>query len=340
MTQSTENRIPLDDLMVFHQLARSLNSSLDLDTILRTILDQMERIVAADMWTLLMLDESRMELYYAIAAGGGESALRDLRVKFGEGIAGWVAENGETLIVPESEEDDPRLEQTIAGKRMVRSAIAMPLRGRKGVQGVIEILNPRASQMSDYTIAFLHILCDHAAIAIENARAVARIQQLTITDDATGLFNVRHLYHVLEKELDRSRETGQPVSLAFIDLDRFKSVNDVHGHLIGSELLGRVGARLKDLARPKDMCFRYGGDEFVVMMPETSAIDALTVATSIHQQLVHTHFRMSNGLELSASASVGLATCPPENAVHAIIGTADARMYNVKSNGRGKVRGA
>jgi diguanylate cyclase (GGDEF)-like protein len=76
------------------------------------------------------------------------------------------------------------------------------------------------------------------------------------------------------------------------------------------------------------------------MMPETSAIDALTVATSIHQQLVHTHFRMSNGLELSASASVGLATCPPENAVHAIIGTADARMYNVKSNGRGKVRGA
>src|SRR5579862_8206065 len=146
MNELTENRIPLDDLMVFHQLARSLNSSLDLDTILRTILDQMERIVAADMWTLLMLDESRMELYYAIAAGGGESALRDLRVKLGEGIAGWVAENGETLIVPESEGDDPRLQTLTTGKRMVRSAIAMPLRGRKGVQGVIEILNPRASQ--------------------------------------------------------------------------------------------------------------------------------------------------------------------------------------------------
>ena len=85
----------------------------------------------------------------------------------------------------------------------MRSVIAMPLRGRKGVQGVIEILNPRASQMSDYTIAFLHILCDHAAIAIENARDVARIQQLTITDDATGLYNVRHLYKMLEQELDR-----------------------------------------------------------------------------------------------------------------------------------------
>ena len=92
----------------------------------------------------------------------------------------------------------------------VRSVIAMPLRGRKGVHGVIEILNPRASQLSDYTIAFLHILCDHAAIAIENAHDVARIQQLTITDDTTGLYNVRHLYKILEHELERARRCGTP----------------------------------------------------------------------------------------------------------------------------------
>jgi diguanylate cyclase (GGDEF)-like protein len=343
MALTSENRIPIDDLLVFHQLARSLTSSFDLDTILRTILEQMERFIDADTWTLLMLDESRQELYYAIAAGNEEGALRDLRVKVGEGVAGWVVEHGETLIVPEAEDDDPRLQQTLAAdKRRVRSVIAMPLRGRKGVvQGVIEIFNPRSSQLTDYTIAFLHILSDHAAIAIENARDVTRIQQLTITDDTTGLFNVRHLYEVLEQELDRATHLGRPVSLAFIDLDRFKLVNDAHGHLVGSELLARVGARLRELSRKQDKCFRYGGDEFVILMPATGATEALMLATGVHQELTQTRFHMNKGLELTVSASMGLATCPPENsAVHAIIGAADARMYAVKSNGRGKVRGS
>src|SRR5579872_6342837 len=341
MNLTSENRVQIDDLLVFHKLARSLTSSFDLDTILRTILEHMERFIQADLWSLLMLDETSQDLYYAIASGGEEEALRDLRVKVGEGVAGWVVEHGETLIVPENE-DDPRLLQEAAadGPLKIRSVIALPLRGRKGMQGAIEILNPRSDQLTDYTIAFLHILADHAAIAIENAQDVARIQQLTITDDTTGLYNVRHLYKVLEQEVERSHRHGKPVSLAFVDLDRFKQVNDVHGHLIGSELLGRVGARLKEIARPKDMCFRYGGDEFVVMMPETTATEALNAATALHQDLTHSHFHMSNGLELTASASIGLATCPPENAVHAIIGSADARMYAVKSNGRGKVRGA
>jgi diguanylate cyclase (GGDEF)-like protein len=342
MTLTPEKRIPIDDLLVFHQLARSLTSSLDLDTILRTILEQMERLIEADMWALLMLDESSQELYYAVAKGNEEANLRDLRVKVGEGVAGWVVEHGETLIVPEAENDDPRLQQTAAADtRKFRSVIAMPLRGRKGVQGVIEILNPRSSHLSDYTIAFLHILSDHAAVAIENARDVARIQQLTITDDTTGLYNVRHLYKVLEEELARSARLGHPVSLAFIDLDRFKLVNDVHGHLIGSELLSRTGARLQELSRKQDKCFRYGGDEFVILMPETGPTEALALATSLHQELIHTRFHMNRGLELTVSASVGLATCPPDGAaVHAIIGAADARMYAVKSNGRGKVRGA
>ena len=252
MSKVTEERIPLADLLVFHQLARSLTSSFDLDTILRTILEHMERIIEAELWTLLMLDEASQELYYAIAAGGEQEALRDLRVKVGEGVAGWVVEHGETLIVPEAVGRSAVTANEAGKPAMVRSVIAMPLRGRKGTQGVIEIFNPRAEQMTDYTIAFLHILADHAAIAIENAHDVARIQQLTITDDTTGLYNVRHLYDVLGRELERCSRQKLPLSLAFLDLDHFKLVNDVHGHLIGSELLAHTGHRLQELSRKQD----------------------------------------------------------------------------------------
>lgn len=338
MTNETEGRIPLADLLVFHQLARSLNSSFDLDTILRTILEHMERIVQAELWTLLMLDEATQELYYAIAAGGEQKALSDLRVKVGEGVAGWVAEHGETLIVPEAA-DDPRVATDATAKpRKVRSVIALPLKGRKGTHGVIEIFNPRAEQMTDYTIAFLHILADHAAIAIENAHDVARIQQLTITDDTTSLYNVRHLYDVLGRELTRCSRLKLPLSLAFIDLDQFKLVNDVHGHLVGSELLARTGLRLRELCRKQDWCFRYGGDEFVILMPETSAAEAQRLACQNLTALMQTRFHMKNNLELTVRASVGLSTAPADGVtVHAVIGVADARMYMVKSNGRGHV---
>jgi len=340
MTTENESRIPLNDLLVFHQLARSLTSSFDLDGILRTILEQMEQFIEAELWTLLMVDEVSNDLYYAIAAGGQEAALRDLRVKIGEGVGGWVVEHGETLIVPEDlAEDDARARKSgTATSRRVRSVIALPLRGRKGTCGAIEIFNPRADKLSDYTIAFLHILADYAAIAIENSRDVSRIQQLTITDDTTGLYNVRHLYDVLGQELERSIRMGLPLSLAFLDLDRFKLVNDAHGHLVGSELLAHTGQRLRELGRAQDSCYRYGGDEFVILMPETNAPTAQALAVANLRALMDTRFHMKSGLQLSVSASVGVATSPLDgNTIHTVIGAADSRMYAVKNSGRGQV---
>jgi diguanylate cyclase (GGDEF)-like protein len=131
------------------------------------------------------------------------------------------------------------------------------------------------------------------------------------------------------------------VSLAFLDLDHFKLVNDEHGHLVGSELLARAGARLQELSRKQDWCFRYGGDEFVILLPETGEDAAMTQICELHRALMETEFRMKNGQELRVSASVGVATAPFDGkTVHSLIGVADMRMYAVKARGRGAVRGA
>jgi len=118
-------------------------------------------------------------------------------------------------------------------------------------------------------------------------------------------------------------------------------VNDAHGHLVGSELLGRVGLRLLELSRKQDWCFRYGGDEFVVLMPETGEDEAMALSTKLLRGLMDTEFNMKNGQKLWVSASVGVATAPiDDTTVHGVIGVADMRMYAVKARGRGAVRGA
>jgi diguanylate cyclase (GGDEF)-like protein len=338
MQTAAASRGPLDDLLVFHELARSLTSTLDLHAVLRTITEYTERFIPADLWALLMLDPVRQDLYYASLRGGGSERLADIRVKVGEGLAGWVAEHGETLIIPEARTDARLAEAARREKFHVRSAIGLPIRGRKGTHGVLEIFNPQLDEHSDYTIAFLHILVDYAAIAIENAQDVARVQQLTITDDVTGLFNTRHLYTVLEGELEKARKESRPLSLVFLDLDRFKQVNDRHGHLIGTELLSRVGRCLEELSRKSDLCFRYGGDEFVILMPRTTRDEAVRLAQSIHTRLARTSFAVGKGLELQISASAGIASYPGDGkTVHAILGAADKRMYEVKGSGRGRV---
>ncbi len=194
MTKAAADR-KVQELGIFHDVAKALTSSLDLDSILQTIMEKMAEYFRPDNWSLLMVDEERDELYFAIAVGKASEALKNVRLKVGEGIAGWVAKHGERVVVPDVY-TDPRFAKRIDEMTQweTRSIICVPLRSKLRVLGVIQLVNVRMEHFTDQESFFLQSICDYAAIAIENARAVEKIQELTITDDCTGLYNARHLY--------------------------------------------------------------------------------------------------------------------------------------------------
>ena len=327
------------ELTIFHDVAKALTSSLDLDSILQTIMDKMAEYFRPDTWSLLMVDEGHDELYFAIAVGDKSEALKTVRLKMGEGIAGWVAKHGESRIVPDVQADPlfaGRVDQTT--KWETRSVICVPLRSKLRVLGVIQLVNVDMERFKDAELFFLQSLCDYAAIAIENARWVEKIQELTITDDCTGLYNARHLYKTLDTEVYRSSRFGYEFSILFIDLDHFKSVNDTHGHLIGSKLLAEIGYLIKAQLRLIDFAFRYGGDEFVVLLPQTGKDQALVVAKRLRDGLRASSFCQEEGLNLNVRASIGLATYPHDaRTAHDVIRQADGMMYVVKNSSRDNI---
>ncbi len=327
------------ELTIFHDVAKALTASLDLDSILQTIMEKVAEYFRPDTWSLLMVDEPHNELYFAIAVGEAAEVLKNVRLKVGEGIAGWVAKHGEQVI-SEDVESDPRFARRIDEKTRweTKSVICVPLRSKLRILGVIQLVNVDLSRFGESELFFLQALCDYAAIAIENARWVEKIQELTITDDCTGLYNARHLYKTLETEVYRSSRFGYEFSVLFIDLDHFKSVNDTHGHLVGSRLLSEIGYLVKAQLRLIDYAFRYGGDEFVVLLPQTGKDQALVVAKRLRDGLRASSFCRDEGLNLNVRASIGLATYPHDaRDAHDIIRQADEMMYLVKNTTRDNI---
>jgi diguanylate cyclase (GGDEF)-like protein len=331
----------MDHLRVFHDVARTLTTSLELEEILLAIMDKMANFFGPERWSLLMIDPVEKDLYYAIAVGEDSSTLRGLRVPVGQGVAGWVAATGNPLVVP-NVSLDPHW-STFARNHPdlnIHSIACVPIRSGENTLGVIQLLNSKLDLLSEYSISFLRILCDYAAIAIQNARSVNLIHELSITDDCTGLFNARRLYAILDEKAALTTPMGKPVpfSLLFLDLDHFKSVNDTHGHLIGSRLLAEVGGLLKRIAGPDNPAFRYGGDEFVVLMPNVGKADAVALANALCDGLRGQTFLTGENLALRLSGSFGLATFPEDGAtVPIIMRAADSMMYEVKNTTRDDV---
>jgi diguanylate cyclase (GGDEF)-like protein len=335
--------IPLatpNEVTVFHELGKALTSSLQLDQVLRTIMEKINEVLRPDTWSLLLMDTEKKELFFQIATGKGAESLKDLRIKVGQGLAGWVAETGKAVVVPDTTKDSRFFGQVDAKTKMeTRSIVAVPVRFREQCLGVIELINSIGPEgFSARDMALLEALADYAAIAIENARHVQRIHELTITDDCTTLYNARHLNFMLDTEIYRSHRYAFEFSLIFIDLDHFKSVNDTHGHLMGSKLLAEIGQAIKDKCRLIDLAFRYGGDEFVVLLPQTSKENAMGVARRLHKLIREAVWLKESGINARVTASVGVAAYPSDSRTKAeLLHLADEAMYLVKNSTRDSV---
>jgi diguanylate cyclase (GGDEF)-like protein len=330
----------IERLSLFHEVGKALASTLDLQKILQTVMEKISDFLQPDTWSLLMLDEASQELYFEIAIGAGAHKLKDVRLKLGEGIAGWVAQHGEPLLI-EDVKRDPRFSRRFDELTQMdtRSVVCVPIRGREKILGVIELVNCLGREsFHQEDIPILKSLADYSAIALENARYVQRIHELTITDDCTALYNARHLNFVLDAEIYRSTRYNYEFSVIFLDLDHFKQINDTHGHLVGSKLLWMIGDIIKGHLRLIDYAFRYGGDEFVVLLPQTTKKNSLMVVRRLKDLLNSKVFFTDEGLNIKVTASFGVASFPGDGRTRKeLLRMADEAMYLVKNTTRNNI---
>ena len=231
MTKAAADR-KVQELAIFHDVAKALTSSLNLDSILQTIMEKMAAYFHPDNWSLLMADEEQRRTLLRHRRRRRLRGPEKCPPQIGEGIAGLGREARRACA---------------RARRLHRSALRQAHRrddavgdalhhlrsagSKLRVLGVIQLVNVRMNTSATRNLFFLQSIGDYAAIAIDNARAVEKIQELTITDDCTGLYNARHLYKTLEAEVYRSARFGYEFTVLFLDLDHFKQVNDTHGHL-------------------------------------------------------------------------------------------------------------
>ncbi|MEO7134094.1 MAG: GGDEF domain-containing protein [Vicinamibacterales bacterium] len=252
------------------------------------------------------------------------------------GVARWVIGHGR-----EFGSADLRKDSRAMGT--VGAVLAWPLRCRAQTIAALVVMERQAAQQVPQLAAAvgdaLGLMLQGPAQALDNALRLRRSEALSVTDDLTQLYNSRYLNQVLRREAKRASRSGRPLSLLFLDLDGFKGINDTHGHQAGSRALVEAAAVIRRCARETDVVARFGGDEFALILPDTGSEGAAAVGDRVRERLAAHSFLQRNGLNLSLTASVGVATLPDVAAsAEELVRAADMAMYQVKESGKNGIR--
>jgi diguanylate cyclase (GGDEF)-like protein len=223
-------------------------------------------------------------------------------------------------------------------KVAIRSILCYPLERRGETIGALQVLNKASGEFREEDHEIIRMLINPFAVAMGTIRMFDSSERLTITDDLTKLYNYRYLKQYLSSEVKRCLRYKKKVSLLFIDVDGFKQINDTFGHLVGSSALAEMGSVLQRNLRESDVIGRYGGDEFVAVLPETPLNGALVIAERIRRKVEDYEF-VANDLSIRLTVSLGVANCPRHTlTAEGLIKKADAAMYRAKELSKNTIR--
>ena len=317
------------------EITETILSTLDTTTVLESVADRLGELVGSDNIWIELVEDDGVRLIPMIARGVDAADYLEPFLPGEAGIATWVMDHNVPVLLADQFDDD-RVFVGPAG-RVHGGLICVPLRGRTGAIGVLSIERlGDGRSFSEEEFELVQLFAAQVSIAVQNARAHGAITRQAETDDLTGLRNHRSF----RNELSKAVALGEPFSLVMIDLDRFKLVNDSFGHEAGNALLRDFATAIAEASRDTDLAFRYGGDEFVVLLPRTDAAHVGPVADRIRGAFATvtgpTAEMRSKGVHVEASA--GIATYPKDGATpDDILLAADRACFMVKRDGGGRV---
>ena len=308
------------------ELSQDLGNSLSLGETLSVLSMRLRKLVPYDSMVVFLLKEGR--LVPELVSGDNFRLLSSINIRVGEGLCGWVAENRKPILNGDPEIDAGYVSETTKFTTQ-RSVLAVPLDGLNGVVGVLAMYCSEPDAFSADHLRILLAVCSKIALSIENALKYQQAESSAVTDYLTGLPNARSLYGHLARELARCRRTGTSLAVMVCDLDNFKQINDLYGHLAGDNVLKDFSAQLKAACRGYDYVARMGGDEFVVVAPGLQPEACNEKASHLNEIAIEAGRKIA-GRNL-VSLSVGTAFAPQDGLdVERLLTEADRRMYSMK----------
>jgi diguanylate cyclase (GGDEF)-like protein/putative nucleotidyltransferase with HDIG domain len=321
------------EITLINHLTTIMTSSVSIQEIFEGFAQELKKVVDVDWATISLIDGD--ELYFAaLYSTIGSPWHRGERIPLKGTATEWVCRERKSLC----EADLARYRRFWTGeyhlKQGIRSIVYLPLSIKDQGIGSLILASRRPNAYSPKQIKLLEQLALQIATPIENAQLYARAEQRSRIDELTGLFNRRHFEERIKEEISRHSRYGDVFSVFLLDLDNFKTYNDIYGHPAGDILLNQIGKIIKGSVRSADQAFRYGGDEFAVILPQTAINDAYVVAERVREQIA----RGMEEKEIAVTCSIGLASYPSDGVISGeLVTVADTALYYAKRTGGNRV---